>query len=458
MSNGAPGGGILKDPYAYDPAEVMEPPRTFHRILRRIGPGMILAASIVGSGELIATTRLGAQVGYVALWVIIVSCLLKPALQAELGRHSVATGTTGLEGFDAVPGPRWKVNWIVWMFALMILTTRFQIGAMFRGVGQALNLIFPAVPVEVWIVALLALTLVLLLGGGYERVEGLAMLKVGFFTMLTALAAVLLMRRPEFQWSAVVEGFRFQIPDEGLNTAIAVFGITGVGASELLMYPYWCVEKGYARFTGKREATAGWRSRAMGWIHVMHVDILASMAIYTVATGAFFLLGAGVLQDNVPEASQLIPRLSMMYTETLGEWSLWLFYPGAIATLYGTIFAATAAESRVLADMCRLLGLFRADDYAARVRWRKRLVWILASLGAVLGLVFRRPGMMVDIGGTAQSLMLPVIAIGALYMRYRRLPREVFPKYWITIGLWVAAVAVGAVMVYYAILKAVALG
>ena len=70
----------LKDPYAYDPAEVAEPPRGFWPILRKIGPGMILAASIVGSGELIATTTLGAEVGYVAMWVILLACFLKPAI------------------------------------------------------------------------------------------------------------------------------------------------------------------------------------------------------------------------------------------------------------------------------------------------------------------------------------------------------------------------------------------
>lgn len=458
MPNEAAAKPLLKDPYAYDPADVEEPPRTAGGILRRIGPGMILAASIVGSGELIATTRLGAQVGYVALWVIVLACFLKPAIQAEIGRHSVATGATGLEGFNAVPGPRWKVNWIVWAWVLMILATRFQIGAMYGGVAQALNLLVPAVSVEIWVGALLALTLVLLLGGGYERIERLAMLKVGFFTMLTAMCAVLLMMRPEFSWADILGGLRFQLPEQGLNTAIAVFGITGVGASELFMYPYWCVEKGYARSTGEREPTQGWRSRALGWIHVMHVDILASMLIYTVATAAFFLLGAGVLQGNVPEADQLIPRLSRMYTETLGGWSLWLFYPGAIATLYGTIFAATAAESRVGADMVRLMGVFTADDYGSRLKWRNRLVWVLTALGAGLFLIFREPGRMVDIGGAAQSLMLPIIALGALYMRYKRLPKEVIPSAWITIGLWLACVAVGAVMVYYGILKVTAAG
>ena len=46
---------------------------------------MVLAASIVGSGELIATTTLGAQVGFAALWIILVSCPIKPVVQAELG-------------------------------------------------------------------------------------------------------------------------------------------------------------------------------------------------------------------------------------------------------------------------------------------------------------------------------------------------------------------------------------
>src|SRR4029434_1898337 len=108
----------VTDPYQLRPEEVAEPPATFRGALREIGPGMILAASIVGSGELIATTTLGAQVGYAALWVIVLSCLIKPAIQAEIGRYVIATGETGLESFNRVPGPRWKVNWVVWTWVL----------------------------------------------------------------------------------------------------------------------------------------------------------------------------------------------------------------------------------------------------------------------------------------------------------------------------------------------------
>ncbi len=445
---------IVKDLYALDPADIQDPPQGLLPTLRRIGPGLILSASIVGSGELIATTTLGAEVGYVCMWVIILSCLIKPAIQAEIGRYSVSTGETGLAGFNRVPGPKLGVNWIVWGWVLMISMTRFQIGAMFGGVGQVLNQLIPGVPVWMWVVMLLGVTLLLLLGGGYERIEGIATVKVGLFTMLTFLCAMILVRSGDFTWTQLAEGLKFNLPPDGLTTAVAVFGITGVGASELFMYPYWCVEKGYARYAGKRDRTPVWRSRALGWIRVMHVDILASMVIYTVATIAFYLLGAGILHSRGlrPSGSDMIPVLSNMYTQTLGPWALWLFYIGAIATLYGTIFAATAAESRVAADLCRLLGKFDPTDYETRIKYRKVFVWILTCVSAGLYLIVQSPVNMVKAGGVAQAIMLPVIAFGALYLRHKELPREVLPKAWITVALWIASVLTISLMAYYTFL------
>jgi Mn2+/Fe2+ NRAMP family transporter len=445
----------LRDPYQYHDDEVAEPPRSFFAIMRRIGPGMILAASIVGSGELIATTTLGAEVGYTAMWIIIVSCVIKVAVQAEIGRYSIATGETSLAGFNEVPGPRFKVNWIVWLWACMVLVTLFQIGAMFGGVAQVMNHLVPAASIEAWVLILLAITLGLLLGGGYERIERLATIKVGLFTMLTFLCALLLTRRPDyFSWAELAEGLKFKLPGDGLATAVAVFGITGVGAAELFMYPYWCVEKGYARFTGRRDDTPEWRARAFGWVRVMYIDILASMVIYTVATVAFYLLGAGILHGMglVPAAKDMIRTLSNMYTQTLGPWAVYLFYAGAIATLYGTIFASTAANSRVYADMCRLLGRFPNGDYAARLRYRNGFVLVLTVLPAALVLWVHSPVWMVKVGGVAQALMLPVIAIGTLYLRHRRLPAEARPSLAITAGLWFASLVMIAMMLYYAVL------
>lgn len=446
--------GAPDDPYQLRPEDVREPPHALLASLRRIGPGIILAASIVGSGELIATTTLGAQVGYTALWVIVLSCLIKPIVQAEMGRYIIATGETGLASFNRVPGPRLKVNWVVWAWGLMTLLTMLQVGAMFGGLAQVMNLIVPAVPVKLWVLMFLGITLALLLGGGYERIERLAMIKVALFTMLTFLAALLLVRMPQyFSWGEIGNGFKFKLPGAGFSTAVAVFGITGVGASELFMYPYWCVEKGYARFTGKPDGSAQWNKRARGWIRVMHLDIIVSMIIYTIATIAFYLLGAGILHGMgmVPAARDMIPVLSNIYTQTLGGWSLWLFYAGAIATLYGTIFAATAANSRVGADMLRLMGVFKADDYARRRRYRNIFVVLLSIIPAALFFLVESPVKMVIAGGLAQAMMLPVIGLSTLYLRHRHLPKVIAPSRWLTLALWFATAVIVWLTGYFAI-------
>ncbi len=447
-----PSAAPLRNPYEFQADEVTEPPRKLGGILRQIGPGLILSASIVGSGELIATTTLGAEVGYIALWIIMLSCIIKPAVQSEFGRYVIATGQTGGEGLNQVPGPRFGgVNWVVWAWAIMTFLTFFQIGAMFGGVAWVLNRVMPVIPINAWVIVLLGVSLAILLGGAYGRIEKLATIKVCLFTMLTFLCAIIMMRQPDsFSWADLQAGFAFDLPKDGLITAIAVFGITGVGASELFMYPYWCVEKGYARYAGKSDGSPGWQARARGWIRVMNVDILASMVIYCVATAAFYMLGAGVLNRAglVPKGMDMIPVLSNMYTQTLGQWSLPLFYVGAIATLYGTIFAATAGNCRAFADMAGLLGAFKRDDYARRVVYRNRFIWMALIVPVILFFVFQSPVNMVKAGGVAQAAMLPILSIGALYLRHKRLPGSVAPNLLSTVLLWVAAVTIIVVVGY----------
>jgi hypothetical protein len=166
------------------------------------------------------------------------------------------------------------------------------------------------------------------------------------------------------------------------------------------------------------------------------------------ATVAFYLLGAGVLHRMgvVPAARDTVAVLSNIYTETLGPWALPLFYAGVAVTLYGTIFAATAAHSRMLADLARLLGAYNRDDAASRVRWRNRFVVILATVPAVFYWCFESPVRMVVAGGIAQALMLPLIASAALFLRHSALPRELQPSRPTTAVLW----ACSAVMFLFA--------
>src|SRR5690606_25200376 len=123
---------------------VTEPPRPFGGIVRSLGPGLIIAGAIVGSGELIATTKTGAQAGIALLWLIVLGCLVKVFVQIELGRFAVSEGQTTLLALDRVPGPRLLgLNWVLSIWFVMMISTTGQLGGIVGGVGQSLALAFP---------------------------------------------------------------------------------------------------------------------------------------------------------------------------------------------------------------------------------------------------------------------------------------------------------------------------
>ena len=96
-------------------------PEDLTGILRQLGPGLIISAAIVGSGELILTTKLGAEAGFTLLWFIIFGCLIKVLLQVEMGRQAIVHGRTTLESLNRVPGPRAVVSWLVWLWVVMFV-------------------------------------------------------------------------------------------------------------------------------------------------------------------------------------------------------------------------------------------------------------------------------------------------------------------------------------------------
>src|SRR5687768_13360613 len=121
------------DPYILSDAAIQEPPRSLWQALRKIGPGIILAGSIVGSGELLLTTSLGAEFGFVFLWLILFSCVIKVFVQIELGRYAISSGKPTLAAFNSLPGPRLGAHWIVWWWFVMLSASVFQLGAMVGG-------------------------------------------------------------------------------------------------------------------------------------------------------------------------------------------------------------------------------------------------------------------------------------------------------------------------------------
>ena len=124
------------DPYTRRPEDAREPPRGFGATIKYLGPGLIIAGSVVGSGEIILTTTLGSIVGFTMLWWVLFSCWSKSILQAELGRCVISSGETGIKALNRVPGKLGGVSWVVLLWLLILVPGHLVGGGIYGGVGQ----------------------------------------------------------------------------------------------------------------------------------------------------------------------------------------------------------------------------------------------------------------------------------------------------------------------------------
>lgn len=445
------------DPYVLTAERVQPAPTTFRGRLRHLGPGFILSAAIVGSGELIATTTLGAKAGFVTFWVILVSCLVKVALQLEFGKNAMYTGLPTMQSLNRLPGPRLgRGHWTIWLWLSLQTLKVLQVGGIVGGVALVLHMAVPAVPVAGWAIGAAASAGLLIHGGQYGWVERGSLLMILLFTSLI-LFSLLLLQRTDFAIRPVdlASGLSFSLPPETVGVALAAFGITGVGGDEIMYYNYWCLEKGYAAYVGPFAESATWTERARGWIRVMTLDAVCAMVVYTTVTAAFYLLGASLLHQGgpLPEGYAMVETLSRLFTVTLGPGAKAVFLVGAFFVLYSTLFTATASWARIFADAFGQLGWTRlgyvpGDTPARRQRALSRLAWGFPALWCALFLFINLPVLMILLGGIATSVLLLIVVWAALQFRYRQLPACLTPSPAYDVWLWLSILSILGISAY----------
>ncbi|MEE8305668.1 MAG: Nramp family divalent metal transporter [Gammaproteobacteria bacterium] len=411
---------------------------------------MVVAAGLVGSGELIATTKVGAQAGVTLIWLILFGCVIKVFTQIELGRYTLSSGETTLHAINRVPGPRFRANWIIWLWLIMMCGMYGMMGGILGGVGQSLAMVLPisgdyaqAIATEalmettnddrLWAIVVAVGTSTLLYFGRYSLLETVSIALVFCFTVVTV-GNVIALQNTDYAISAasIVDGLSFGLPPDEMAwlTAIAAFGIIGMGGTDLIVYPYWCIEKGYTRFVGSRSPDEAWAQRANGWLRVMKIDAFFAMVVYTTATLAFYLIGAAVLHKdgNDPDGMRMVSVLASAYVPVFGTYAKVLFLTGALAVLYSSFLVANAGAARLLTDCLSVMKLLPDT--------RKQLATTLFSvclplLCLLIFLTGWNPVRLVVIGGLVQSVILPAIGLSALYFRYKLTDQRLHPgKVW----------------------------
>lgn len=428
--------------------EIKDPPSLLFEKIKFLGPGFILSASIVGSGELIATTVLGAEGGFITFWVILVSCLVKVAIQLEFGKNAIITGKPLMVSFASLPGPK---NWAIWGTFVLTLFKIVQVGGMIGGAAIALNMLFPYLSPYLLVFILGLITSLLIFKNYYYIVERTSILLVFAFTLFTLASVIAVNFSPySFSLGDILSGLHFELPPHLIFVAIGAFGITGVASDEIIAYTYWCLEKGYATYTGENDGSEVWKSRATAWIKIMYLDAFVAMVIYTLVTASFYLLGAAILYGNelIPSGNELIETLAAIYTQTLGENARFAYLTGAFFVLYSSVFATLAYWTRLFPDIFGELGWINWNNLTERKKWVALLAWVFPLLWALTFVFVKLPAFMVLFGGVIGSVLLLLVVFAAIHFQLKNQPLKLASGPFSQFMFWISVLSIGLVSLY----------
>lgn len=210
------------------------------RILSVIGPGILVAATGVGAGDLLTASLGGSVLGVGILWAVVVGALIKWFLNEGIARWQLASGTTILEGWKNKLG-----DWIQYVFLIYFFSwTFFTGGALITACGVAASGIMSLtedllVSKIIWGIIHSLAGLCLVLWGGFKLFEKLMSAFIGLMFVTVIFTAVKI--NPE--WNLVLHSIVIpSLPQKGVGWILGILGGVG-GTVTLLSYGYWISEE-----------------------------------------------------------------------------------------------------------------------------------------------------------------------------------------------------------------------
>ena len=436
------------DPYTVRHGESHAPPTSLRGRLKYLGPSLIVTGAVIGSGELVLTTSLGAVAGWALLWWILLSCWCKSLVQAEMARYTIVSGDTLFTCHES--RPRAHLDPLV---ADLVVSPRLCAGD--HGFGRdhwwcgPVGFLFSCLLANITVsgivcTGLIAVSCSLLLSlGSYQRLERTMLALVIAFTFATLVCSIA-MQFTEFRASPA-EILGGMTPDWALFVsfaalALAAYGYTGTTSGDISSYTYWCIEKGYPSYVGADRDDPDWEAHGRGWMKVLHTDVWLALIIVTCATIPYYVLGAGVLNKMglTPEGNdETIGALSNIFTQTLGPWAVWIFSIGAFFILFSTVLSGVAAGGRFIPDYLiemQLLDRSKLNVRKAITRWYVGGLPIVAFL---IYLFIPNFVVLIMIGGLTSALFLPLQCGATIWLQATKMDQRIRPSKTTQIALWV---------------------
>ncbi|TNM31833.1 Nramp family divalent metal transporter [Streptomyces sedi] len=380
-------------------ATTQETPQPPTRRWRLVGPGLVVAATGVGAGDLVATTVAGSRYGYTLLWAAVVGCLIKVALAEATGRWHLSTGRTILDGW------RTMGRWTTWYFGIYIVVWGFVYGATAMS-ASALPLVslFPDGPsLKVWGILSGTAGLACVWFNRYAIVEKIMMVFTGIMFVVVVSLAI----RVGPDVAAMGAGLWPTLPDGSVVYTLGLIGGVG-GTITLASYGYWVTAKGWT---------------TVRWMPMMRLDNRVAYATTGIFVIAMMVIGAELLHSAevaLTTGDRGLLDLGEVLDERFGSVTADFFLIGFFAASFSSVIGVWHGVSLLFADFVAharptLAGpQALAGDREHSLPFRAYLLWLTFPPMALLFL--DQPIGLVITYGVLGSFFMPFLALTLLWL------------------------------------------
>ncbi|MFC4076024.1 Nramp family divalent metal transporter [Salinithrix halophila] len=396
--------------------------------LKHIGPGLVMAATGVGVGDLVAALVAGTLYGHVFVWAIVIGSILKYILNEGIGRWCLATGQTILEGWHSLG------RWAMAYFGVYVILWGLVFGAaVASSTALAAATMFPIMPLWAWAILHSLTGFLLIWNGRYLFFERVMLMLVGIMFVTVVGSAVILF--PNLGNLSL--GLVPQLPSGSLFYVLGLVGGVG-GTVTMASYGYWLRKK-------------GWNSPS--WIPTMRLDTTVAYTITGIFTLSLLVIGAEVLFGTgiILEGEKGMVDLSRLLGERLGEIVRWLFLIGFWAASFTSLLGVWNGVPYLFADFVRLtkgIPKEQSGEYISEKSkpYRSYLAWL--TFPPMLLLFLGKPFALVIAYGTLGALFMPFLSLTLIWLLNSSRVGDPFKNGWVTNLLLGGSVLLFAVLAF----------
>ena len=312
-------------------------PHNFWQYLRSMGPGIIVALTWLGAGDLVDSAIAGGSYGYALMWAMAIALFVRFIFVSIIAKYQLCNqhNESLMSGLK-----RLHISLPIFIGVVALFFGHFYGSYMVKGVGESSEKLFGFGVAWMWSIFWVTIAAIIIFKGALKRIE--IIFYIFLILLSSSLIGVAIWTGPD-PISATKGILMFDIPETSgsfgsLLVITSLIGAVG-GSIANLLYPYFIQQKGWNRPKYRKVQLY---DLAFGTI----ILVVINLSIWTI--GAELLFPKNISINNLDD-------LGLLLTLTIGKYGEPIFFIGVFAALYSSVIGNAVGFGFLITDTVQVI-------------------------------------------------------------------------------------------------------